>query len=766
MKNIFTIVKKELRGYFNHPTAYILLVVFLSIIYFFYFRPVLITGETTLRPLFDILPWILMFYVPAVTMGLVAKEKNDGTLEILMTQPIKPWQIIIGKALSAFLFISFSLLITLSIPFSLAHFGDFDYGLIFSQYLGSLFLIAGLVAIGFWASAITKNQIIAFISSMAVNFLLIFIGFEMVTTSLPYPFNLIFKKVSILGHFYNIARGVLDLRDVIYFICLIIIFLFLSYQAFLRMRGGRLKIYKKFNNLIILLLVVALIVNLSGNFISGRIDLTQGKIFTLSSSTKNIISNLSTDLTINLFISKKLPAQITSQAQDVKDLLADYVALSNGKIKLKIYHPDSDSQAKTLAEQQGIPPVQFNVIAKDEFQAKQGYLGLSIVKMAASTASDSTSSKTQTADSQRPAVIPFIQRTDNLEYQLSSFIWQLTKTETKKVVWLTGHGEKSLWQDFPTIQQELSKEYQLTSLDLASPQNKNSKKELPLYQDIPADTAVLVIAGPQEAISAAELGKINYYLQHGGSALILARSFDVNLQSMTATSTAANLNLMLNEWGVKVDRALAYDLKSNENVTLRGRSVNYILPYPLWLRALASPHNNVLGNLKAVILPWASPLELIKNKLKKDTKVIPLLTTSKYAGKIGPAALDISPQRHWPSDNLSSQLLAVALENKFNGRLSRLLVVGNSQFSTEQFLSNSPANAVFMLNAIEWLSQDQALAAIRSKNLSRAPLLFTSDSQRQTVKYLNVIGIPLLVILAGVLILWRRRKISHRTFVV
>ena len=239
MKNTLTIIKKELRGYFNHPTAYILMVVFLAIAYFFYFRPVLISGETTMRPLFDILPWLLMFFVPTVTMNLLAKEKSDGTIETLLTQPIKPSQIIFGKALAAIIFVFGIVLITLTIPLTLARFGDFDWGLIFSQYLGSLFLISALVSIGIWASSITKNQIVAFISSIAANFFLIIVGFEMVTVSLPYPINIVFKRLSILGHFYNMARGVLDLRDVIYFVCLVIIFIFLSYQAFLRIKGGR-----------------------------------------------------------------------------------------------------------------------------------------------------------------------------------------------------------------------------------------------------------------------------------------------------------------------------------------------------------------------------------------------------------------------------------------------------------------------------------------------------------------------------------------------
>ncbi len=763
MKNIFTITKKELRSYFNHPTGYILMVVFLSLIYFFYFKPILINSEATMRPLFDILPWILMFYVPAVTMNLVAKEKSDGTLEIIMTQPIKIWQLILGKAMGAFIFVAITLLITLTIPLSLAHFGNFDYGLIFSQYLGSLFLISALVTIGLWASSVTKNQIVAFISSMAVNFFLIFIGFEIVTTSLPYPFNLILKKISILSHFYNIARGVLDLRDVFYFICLIIIFLFLSYQTFLKIKGGQLKRYRKIGNLIIVLIIAALIFNLSGDFFKARLDLTQDKIFTLSTSTKHILANLNDPLTISLFVSKKLPVQIESQAQDVKDLLADYVASSNGKLELNVYYPDVDNSAKTLAQQKGVPPVQFNIIAKDKFQAEQSYLGLVIEKKSLASSTIGKQSDKSNSHTAKVATIPFIQRTDNLEYQLTSRIWQLTRPQIKKIAWLEGHAEASLERDFPFIQKELVKEYKIENLNLVNSQvDKSGDKK---YKDIPSDIATLVVAGPRQAISAAELGKINYYLQHGGSALILANPIDVNLRFMTATSTANNLNLMLGEWGVKVDNLLVYDLKSNENVTLRGRAVNYILPYPFWVRTLANQDNNILNNLRSVILPWPSPLEIIKDKLAKNTQVIPLLLTSKYAGTIGRKDLDISPQRNWPQDKLKSQLLAVALQNNSAEHPFRIVVVGNTQFVSGQFLQSSPSNGAFLLNALEWLSQDQSLATIRNKNLSRAPLIFDSESQQSAIKYANMIGVPILIILAGALVLWKRRRLSHKKFV-
>ena len=148
MKNVWIIIKKELRNYFNQPTAYILLVVFLVLAYFFYFRLVFLTGEVSLRPLFNIMPWLLMFFVPAIAMNILAKEKDSGTLEILATQPVSIIQILVGKFLGTFIFIMAAGLITLTIPITLSRFGNFDWGIIVGQYIGLMFLAASFLSIG------------------------------------------------------------------------------------------------------------------------------------------------------------------------------------------------------------------------------------------------------------------------------------------------------------------------------------------------------------------------------------------------------------------------------------------------------------------------------------------------------------------------------------------------------------------------------------------------------------------------------------------
>jgi len=753
LSNVSTILKKELRSYFSQPTAYILLVVFLAISYFFYFRPVLISGESSLRPLFNILPWILMFLVPAITMGLLAREKDNGTIELLSTQPITNLDILIGKTLGAFIFIAIAILITLTIPLTLASYGDFDWGIIISQYIGTMFLAASLSAIGVWVSSITKNQIVAFVLGVAINFILIFVGFEMVLLSLPNPFDLILKNLSIFDHFYNIARGVIDLRDVIYFILLILIFEFLAYISLIKNKGGNAnKKYKKLSNIIVIIVIVALGVNLSGGYIRGRIDITSGKIYTLSKSTKKILSEMEDEVTIELFVNKKMPAQISASVQDARDSLNDYKKNGGDKINLKIYYPDEDSEAEKLAASRGIPTVQFNVIAKDEFQTKKGYFGLVAYS--------------GVGEDKKQEIIPFIEQPGALEYKLSSFIYNSSNEQKKKISFLSGHGELDLYQEMSYLNSEMSAQYEMEPLILTETEaSPNSNEQNVSYKDVPEDVAALVIAGPSQPISEAELGKINAYIETGGSVMVFARMVESNPQFLTATTTDSNINLMLNEWGVEVNKNIVYDLQSNETVTLQGGAINYIIPYPFWVKALKNNENPAVGDINSIVIPWGSSIEILENKLKPDTEINPIFTTTEFS-RDQENIFNLDPNQNWLQDDLDSYIMAVSIQNYFEGKNSRVIVAGNSLFATQDFAMKSSSNMVFVQNAIEWLAQDDILSSIRTKKLSRAPLIFESEAQKNSVKYFNMIGVPILIAIIGVIVMWLRKRRMKKKFLL
>ena len=720
---MLTIIKKEFRSYFNSPLAYVLLVVFLGLVNFFYFKNIFLSGVATLRPMFSLLPWFLLFFVPALTMGLLAKEKENGTLEILVTQSIKPRNIILGKFFGTLIFVSIAILLTLIIPISLSGAGNFDLGVIFSQYLGSIFLAAGFTALGLFASSITKNSIISFILGIAFNFIFVIIGFEIVILSLPSWLGNFLNNLSIFGHYDSIARGVIDLTDLIYFILLIAIFIFSSLILFNKERFAN-KNRNHRNSLLILisLIIIALVINLRGNILSARIDLTYGKIYTLSQSTKNILQNLNKKIELIFFVSKDIPAQIASQAQDIKDLLHDYQKHSHGNVTFNIFYPDKSEEAKIKSEQLGIPPLQFNVVAQDEFKVKQGWLGLAL-----------------TTDDNQQETIPYIQTTENLEYQVSSLILQMTNENKKQVSFLTGYGEKSLFSEMSYLNQELSKQYEVNQINLD--------------EDNLEDASVLVIAGSTKNISEKNLEKIKNYLNNN-NVLILGKQIDIDTQFLTATSTQSNLNDILIDYNLKFEDNLVYDLKSHENVTLGQGSMNFILPYPFWITALDNANN-------ITVLPWSNEINILNVIDSSEISITPIFQTTDAGGIQILSDININPQQKFSGENLKTRTLAVSVE-KNN---SRLVAIGNSDFISDVFAQNFPENLNFVLNKIEWLAQDEILSAIRSKNLNAPPLIFKNQANKNFIKYFNIIGMPIIIALFGIGWLMRRRRISKKEYI-
>jgi ABC-2 type transport system permease protein len=218
------IANKELKSYFNSPAAYIVLVVFLLISGWFFASPLFLNNQAELRTLFNIVPMIFIFFVPAITMGLIAKERNIGTIEQLSTFPIKESQIVMGKFWASLGLIVVGLLFTLVHFITIMILGqNIDYGAILCGYLGLVLLGGVYSSIGIFASSLTDNQIVAFIVSFLIIFFLFILEYSLLL--LPSYLSGIFQYLSIGYHFSNLTRGVIDTRNLVYFGSLIILFL-------------------------------------------------------------------------------------------------------------------------------------------------------------------------------------------------------------------------------------------------------------------------------------------------------------------------------------------------------------------------------------------------------------------------------------------------------------------------------------------------------------------------------------------------------------
>lgn len=236
-RNSLTVFKRELVGYFSTPVAYVFLVIYLILsgVFTWYLGGLYEQDQADLMPFFTFQPWLFLALVPALAMRLWAEERRGGTIELLLTLPISAGQAVVGKFLAAWAFTGIALLLTLGEWVTVAWLGGPDHGVILTSYFGSFLLAGGFLAIGACLSALTKNQVVAFVLAISVGFLFILSGYpavlEVASTFLPASVLETVREMSFLTHFNGIIRGVIDARDLVFFGSLIALFLFANTQV-------------------------------------------------------------------------------------------------------------------------------------------------------------------------------------------------------------------------------------------------------------------------------------------------------------------------------------------------------------------------------------------------------------------------------------------------------------------------------------------------------------------------------------------------------
>ncbi len=229
MGNTLTVFKRELGTYFNSPVAYIVVTVYLVVIGYMFFSQAFLVGEATMRDMFGLTPLLFTFFAPAITMRLMAEEKRSGTIELLITMPVRDWEVVLGKFFAGLSVLLVAILLTLAYPITLSFMGDLDWGAVSGGYIGLVLLAAAYIAIGLMTSSWTQNQVVAYIVAWAITFAL-FIGGKLLPL-MPGSIAGIVEYLSLDLHFNNIAKGVIDTRDLIYYLSLIGSCLLVSVQT-------------------------------------------------------------------------------------------------------------------------------------------------------------------------------------------------------------------------------------------------------------------------------------------------------------------------------------------------------------------------------------------------------------------------------------------------------------------------------------------------------------------------------------------------------
>lgn len=506
--------------------------------------------------------------------------------------------------------------------------------------------------------------------------------------------------------------------------------------------------------------------NVFSAFVFARFDFTDGAIYTLSDSTKKIVSELPQKLVAKIFLSEKLPSQTMQARQTLRDTLEEYAALSHGKFELNYVDPAQDATAKTLAGNLGIEELALQVIEKDQQQVLRAYFGLAILL----PKKDAKPDASKPLDSyEKSEVIAIAQDLENLEYNLTAAIKKISSNDLKTVGFLTGHGEHELSsqamqrqfsqffqnqnprEDY-IFREKLEKNYQVTTVQI-----EEAKPEI-------TGIDTLVVAGPQEILKDYEVKAIQTFVQRGGNTILLLNriSTAMGLQAEVLSQDYADL---LKPWSIAIEPTLVAD-KSNANATFNQGFFSFSLPYPLWVRSTnLSKSSTITANLDAMILPWTSPLTITPSQ-DTDLLVETLIASSPYYTILAekdaskpknieektptPSAktpINLDPQQQF---NISSEAkpalpLAVLAQRKGEGKI---IVVGNSDFPSKIFGETS-GGQIFLLNAIDSFTLGDDLIAIRSRQIEDRPLKEIGEAAKNLIRWGNILLVPIIFVSYG-----------------
>ncbi|MDE0014065.1 MAG: GldG family protein [Candidatus Poribacteria bacterium] len=512
------------------------------------------------------------------------------------------------------------------------------------------------------------------------------------------------------------------------------------------------------------------------NFLSTRrfirADLTEDKRYTISKATKNVLDTLDDIVTITAYFSTT-PAEVAQIRRDVRDVLDEYNAFSK-KLQIDYVNPvDFDDGQKQELRFKGIPEVQINVVKKDKAEIANVYMGISI------------------GYSGKEEILPVVRSTANLEYELTSTILKVTTKEAKTVGFLTGHGEFDINdQNHQQFRQLLDKnaqgQYNLTSVSLQD------------GKAVETSVATLVIAGVTQPLTEREKYEIDQFIMRGGRAVFLVDPIQLQPGTLQAAPLSTGLNDLLEHYGVKLGNNLLLDRRFHDSARFQQGFMTVIQPYPYFVKIVKpnfSTENTITNQLEAVTLPWTSSLEIAA---KEGITATPIAKTSEF-GQSMQGYYNLMPNSPIPDAELQPYTVAAALEGKFKSfyagkeipsvatdvaaeesespapienaearttktesEQTQIVVVGTAQFLTQL----RPDGVNFFLNTVDWLTLGDALIGIRSHAITDRPLREVSEIEKNFIRYLCIIGIPLLVVLFGLFryILKRRAKQLVETY--
>jgi ABC-2 type transport system permease protein len=785
---VLTILKKEIIAYLSSLVAYVTIGVFLLVLGLFLWvfpeYSILDYGYAGLDSLFSTAPYLFMFLVPAITMRSLAEERREGTFELLLTRPLTDWQIVLGKYFASVLLVLFALLPTLVYYFSVYQLGnpvgDIDTGAVIGSYIGLFLLGACFAAIGLFASSISKNQVIAFTIAVFLCFFF-YSGFDSLSQILSLQ-NLTLEDLGITEHYQSVSRGVLDTRDLVYFLILSGIFIWLTLFVMLKQRQKTV-----FNKPTVGFMVAILILGFVSSMTFTRFDFTKEKRYTISAISRQIMQGLRQPLKVTIYLKgDNFPAEMKKLQRGTRDMLSDLQAYSNGQLTFDLVDPvaniknlseDQQKQAYDSLDAKGIIGQNYSIKTDNGLsqlmlfpEALVQYRGRSIpVNLLQS----------RIGLSEDEVVNNSIQ---NLEYAFSSAIKKITTGGKPEIGFTEGHNELTDLQ-LADGMRSLSDGFDVGRVDL---------KTIPFAGLM--QIKLLVIPKPDKPFTEQEKYKLDQYIMRGGRVLWALDGVSAELDSMKghgdqemAFPKTLNLDDQLFTYGVRVNPDLIADLICAQipvnTGNIGGHAQLQLVPwlfYPIFIPVSKHP---IVKNLDGIRSEFASTIDTLDIQGVKKTVLLQSSPNNKKLSTPKTLSLEALEQEPDPKDFQSKpKTVGVLLEGKFvSDFLNRPVPEGinekipqlNSSVATkmvvisdgdilknqldgdgspyplgyDRYTQQTYGNKNLLLNIADYMTDDSGLIALRSKEikirlLDRARI----RSEKLTWQLINTI-VPLCLVL-------------------
>ncbi len=750
---MFALIRKEINTFFASAIGYLVIAIFLILngLFLWVFKGqfnILDSGFADLSSFFQIAPWILLFLIPAITMRSFSEEKKQGTLELLLTKPIKLWQLVLGKYLGSLVLILIALLPSLLYVISIYQLGNpmgnLDIGSIIGSYIALILLASSYTAIGIFSSSISNNQIISFLVSLFLCFAIYF-GFNALAT---YGVVL-FEQLGMQLHFERMSQGILDTRDMFYFLGSIFLFGALTIIV-LNKSAKKVKI-----KTLALILVLIISINLITNSFYNRFDLTQDKRFTLSQATTNLILETPAPVVIDVLLEGDFPSEFKKLQSEVKQLLEEFNAL-NSNLQYIFSNPLEEEALRNETinqlQQFGLTPMEVSVQESGKTEIE------TIVPWAILSFQD------------RSVKIPLVKNTigatseervnnsiQQLEYVFADGLTKLLHPKKYKIAVLKGNGQlpDAKIADFIRTLQDYYFVGAFT-LDSVSRDPKKTLKGLQKFD-------MIINAKPTQAFSEKEKYVLDQFIMNGGKSLWLLESTAIEIDSLMnpeGSSVALLRDLRLGDalfsYGLRINPVLVNDLYSAPLVLASGEGNDtQFTPYPWFYESLTKSNSNhpIVKNIESVKFEFSNQIDTLKNGIKKTI----LLTSSEKSKLEGvPKEIRLDIIRKKPDINSyieGPQHLAVLLEGNFkstykdrikpvkndshkdNSTTTKMIVVADGdviknrirkgqplELGFDPYLNLKYGNKEFLLNSVNYLLDDSGLIEVRSKEI-KVPFL-------------------------------------------